>query len=96
MRSTTAAAFLTPEMTVPVEFCQGKPIGVTFPEIVEVRVAKTAAPIHTQGQDNVRKEARLENGITLLVPPFIAEGEVIRVKVEDSTYVERAKGEKRR
>jgi len=30
------------------------------------------------------------------VPPFIAAGETIRVKVEDATYVERAKGEKRR
>ncbi len=91
-----AAAFLTPEMTVPVEFCEGRPIGVTFPEIVEVRVAKTSEPVHTQGQDNVRKEAMLENGIVLLVPPFIAQGEVIRVTVEDATYVERAKGEKRR
>ena len=90
----TAAAYLTPEMTVPVEFCEGRPIGVTFPEIVEVRVAKTAAPVHTQGQDNVRKKATLENGVALLVPPFIAEGEWIRVDVEKGTYVERAKGAK--
>jgi elongation factor P len=91
-----AASFLTPEMTVPVEFCEGRPIGVTFPEIVEVRVARTAAPVHTQGQDNVRKEATLENGLALLVPPFIAEGEWIRVDVEKGTYVERAKGPKRK
>ena len=91
-----SAAFLTPEMTVPVEFCEGRPIGVNLPEIVEVRVASTATPVHTQGQDSVWKDARLENGLSLLVPPFIAEGETIRVKVEDATYVERAKGEKRR
>jgi len=91
-----AAPFLTPEMTVPVEFCEGRPIGVTFPEIVEVRVAETAPPIHTQGTDNVWKQARLENGVVLHVPPFIAEGEGIRVDVEKGTYVERAKGEKRR
>jgi elongation factor P len=91
-----AASFLTPEMTVPVEFCEGRPIGVTFPEIVEVRVAKTVAPVHTQGQDSVRKEATLENGVALLVPPFIAEGEWIRVDVEKGTYVERAKGVKRK
>lgn len=91
-----SAAFLTPEMTVPVEFCDGRPIGVNLPEIVEVRVASTAAPVHTQGQDSVWKAARLENGLTILVPPFIAEGELIRVKVEEATYVERAKGEKRR
>jgi len=91
-----SAAFLTPEMAVPVEFCEGRPIGVTLPEIVEIRVESTAVPLHTQGQDSVWKDARLENGLTILVPPFIAAGETIRVKVEDATYVERAKGEKRR
>jgi len=91
-----AAAFLTPEMTVPVEFCDGRPIGVTFPEIVDVRVAETTEPVHTQGQDNVWKEARLENGLTLLVPPFIGAGETIRVKVEEAAYIERARSEKRK
>ena len=91
-----AAAFLTPELTVPVEFCDGRPIGVTLPEIIEIRVATTAPPIHAQGADNVWKQARLENGVELHVPPFIAEGEWIRVDVEKGTYVERAKGEKRR
>ena len=91
-----ASPFLTPEMTVPVEFCEGEPIGVTFPEIVEARVARTAAPVHTQGQDNVRKEATLENGVAILVPPFIAEGEWIRVDIEKGTYVERARLERRK
>jgi elongation factor P len=91
-----AASYLTPEMTVPVEFCDGRPIGVTLPEIVEVRVAATAPPVHAQGADNVWKDARLENGVTLHVPPFIADGEWIRVDVEKGTYVERAKGERRK
>lgn len=91
-----AAVFLTPDMTVPVEFCEGRPIGATLPEIVDVRVAETAPPVHTQGTDNVRKQARLENGVVLLVPPFIAEGEWIRVDVEKGTYVERAKVERRK
>ncbi len=91
-----AASFLTPEMTLAVEFCEGRPIGVAVPEIVEVRVVRTAAPVHTQGQDNVWKEATLENGVSILVPPFIAEGEVVRVKVEDATYVERARSDRRR
>ncbi len=90
------AAFLTPEMTVPVEFCEGRPIGVTLPEIVEVRVVATPPPVHAQGADNVWKDARLENGVVLHVPPFIADGEWIRVDVEKGTYVERAKGERRK
>jgi len=91
-----AASFLTPDTTLTIEFCDERPVGATLPDVVEVRVAETTAPAHTHGSDNVWKEARLENGLTLLVPPFIAEGELIRVKVEDATYVERAKGEKRR
>jgi len=91
-----AAHFLLEEMVVPVEFVEGQPIGLVFPDIVEVKIADTAPPVHTQGGSNVWKEARLENGLTLQVPPFIAPGEVIRVEVERGTYVERAKSAKPR
>jgi elongation factor P len=90
-----AAVFLTEEMTVPVEFIDGRPIGIVFPEIVDVKVAETAPAAHTQGGSNVWKEARLENGLVLQVPPFIAPGETIRVDVERGAYVERAKPPKR-
>ena len=90
-----AAAFLVDGMTVPIEFVAGRPIGLIFPDIVDVKVAETAPPAHTQGGSNVWKEARLENGLTLQVPPFIAPGELIRVEVARGTYVERAKTTKR-
>jgi elongation factor P len=83
--------FLKPEMILPVEFFEGKPISVVFPDIVEVRVAETAEPIHSQGSDNVWKQARLEGGVEIQVPPFIAPGEMVRVEVETATYIERAK-----
>jgi elongation factor P len=54
-------------------------------------VAETAAPHHTPGTDNVWKQAKLDNGVTVMVPPFIAVGETIRVDVETGRYVERAK-----
>jgi elongation factor P len=87
-----AAAWLTEETVVPVEFVDGEPLGIVFPEIAEARVAETAAPYHTPGTDNVWKEAKLENGVKVMVPPFIDVGETIRVDVETSRYVERAKG----
>jgi len=90
-----AAIFLIEEMTVPVEFVDNRPIGLVFPDIVEVKVVETAPPAHTQGGSNVWKDARLENGLTLQVPPFIAPGETIRVDVERGAYVERAKAPKR-
>lgn len=91
-----AAPFLREEMTLPVEFFDGRPMSIVFPDIVDIRVAETAPPVHTQGNDNVWKEARLENGAGLMVPPFIAPGELIRVEVETGKYVERAKTDKKR
>lgn len=85
------AAWLTEEMVVPVEMVDGQPTGVVFPDIAEARVAETAAPYHTPGTDNVWKEAKLENGVSVMVPPFIDVGETIRVEVETGKYVERAK-----
>ncbi len=87
-----AAAWLAEGASVPVEFCEGRAIAITFPDIVEARIADTAPPAHGQGLTNVWKEARLENGLTLMVPPFIAPGETIRVQVETGTYLERAHG----
>jgi elongation factor P len=87
-----AAAFLREEMVLPVEFFDGRPVGVAFPEVVEVRVAETAPPLRGVGTEgSVWKEARLENGLVVMVPPFIAPGEWIRIEVETGTYVERAK-----
>lgn len=86
-----AAAWLSGETVVPVEFVDGEPLGVVLPEIAEARVAETAPPHHTPGADNVWKGARLENGVEVMVPPFIGEGDVIRVDVETRRYVERAR-----
>jgi len=90
------ARYLKPEMSVPVEFSEGQPVGVVFPSIVEVRVERTAPPAHSQSADNVWKEATLENGLQIMVPQFIAPGELIRVEVETTTYLERAKPEKKK
>ena len=86
-----ATDFLREEMVVPVEFVEGRPLGIVFPEIVDARVADTTPAVHAQGLTNVWKEAVLDNGLTIRVPQFIAPGELIRVKVEDAAYVERAK-----
>ena len=85
-----AEKFLRPEMRLSVEFFEGRPVSVSFPDIVEVRVADTALPTHTQ-QDNTWKPARLDNGVEVMVPQFIRSGEVIRVDVESGKYVERAR-----
>ncbi len=89
-----AAAYLAEGSTVQVEFSAGRAVGVVFPDVVEVQVVETAPPTRSVGNENVWKEARLDNGLVIQVPPFIAPGEWIRVEVATSTYVERAKRKK--
>lgn len=86
-----AASWLTEGMVVPVEFMEDEPLAIDFPGIAEAQVAQTAPPYHSPGTDNVWKAARLENGVSVMVPPFIDVGESIRVDVESGRYVERAK-----
>ena len=89
------AKFLKPEMKLPVEFFEGRPISVVFPAAVEVRIADTAPPVHS-GQDNTWKEATLENGETIRVPLFIGKDEMVRVEVESVCYLERVRLERKR
>jgi elongation factor P len=90
-----AEKFLQSGILVPVEFFEDKPISVIFPNVVEVRVARTAPAAHAH-QDNAWKAATLENGVEILVPLFIAPGEVVRVDVAAGRYVERARSERKR
>ena len=85
------AALLQPEMRVTVEFVEGNPVAVQFPDILEVRVADTAPPAHNQ-VDSVWKPARLENGAGIKVPQFIKPGDTIRLDVLNMKYMERSKG----
>jgi elongation factor P len=85
------ARFLLAEMRVAVEFVEGQPVSVAFPDILEVRVAETAPPVHQQ-QESVWKPARLDNGVEVMVPQFIKVGDLIRLDVANLRYIDRAKG----
>jgi len=86
------ARFLQPGMEVPVEFFEDEPISVVFPGVAEAAVANTAPPAHSQ-QDSAWKEAKLQNGVTIRVPLFIADGDVVRVEIKSGRYVERARAD---
>ena len=77
-------------MRLNIDQVEGKPVGVQFPEMMEVRIADTAPPIHQQ--DNTWKPARLENGMEIMVPQFIKTGDVVRLDLANLKYVDRAKG----
>jgi elongation factor P len=78
-------------MRVAVEFVEGRPLSVSFPDVLEVRVAETAPPVHQQ-VDSVWKPARLESGVEIMVPQFIKKGDLVRLDVANMKYMDRAKG----
>ena len=77
-------------MLLAIEFVEGQPVNVVFPEIIEIEVAETAPPTHQQ--DSTLKSATLNKGVLIRVPQFIKAGDVIRLDVENLKYIERAKG----
>jgi elongation factor P len=80
--------FLAEGMKVSVEFFEERPISVVLPPSMEAKVAETAPPMHS-GQENTWKEARLENGVQIQVPLFIAPGETVRIDLKTGRYLER-------
>ena len=86
------AAFLEPGMKLPVEFVAGQAVHVTFPDMIEVRIADTAPATHQQA-DSAFKPAKLGNGMEVMVPQFIKAGDMIRLDLETMKYVDRARQE---
>ncbi len=86
-----AAKWLMPNLTIEVEFYNGSPIGVALPASMELTVVETEPVMKGATASNSNKPAKLENGVTLQVPPFIVEGEKIRVNPSEERYMERVK-----
>lgn len=83
-------AYLQEGMDVKVCYCEGIAISVKLPETVILAIRETEPSIKGQTVTNSFKPAILENGIRVMVPPFVTSEDKIVVKTEDSTYVERA------
>jgi elongation factor P len=84
-----ALPFLQEGMDIRVEYCNDKPISLSLPEQVNGIVAQADAVVKGQTASASYKPAILENGVRVLVPPFIESGEEIIVRTEDFTYVSR-------
>ena len=82
--------YLIPQLKVTVEFFDGKPISVELPATVNLKVIETEPSLKGATVSNVTKPAKLETGLIVQVPPFITEGETIRVNTAEGTYQERA------
>lgn len=84
------AAFLQDGMTVTVESHEGKPIGITLPDQVTLKVVQADPVVKGQTAASSYKPAVLENGVRVQVPPFVEAGERIVVDTNELTYVRRA------
>lgn len=84
------AAFLQDGMKVTLEMHDERPIGIRLPSQVVLEVVEADAVVRGQTAASSYKPAKLENGLRVMVPPFIATGEKIVVDTNEITYVRRA------
>ncbi|MAE50236.1 MAG: elongation factor P [Micavibrio sp.] len=85
------AAFLQEGMTVEIETFEGEPLNVTLPKHVTVEVVEAEPVVKGQTATTSYKPAIADNGVKVMVPPYIDVGTRIVVKPEDGSFVERAK-----
>src|ERR1700730_18636759 len=86
-----AAQWLTPGLRLQAEFYEGAPIGIDLPASMELNVVQTDPAMKGAPISNVNKPAKLDNVATVTVPPFVNEGDRIRVDPTEGRYIERAK-----
>jgi elongation factor P len=85
-----AVEYLTPNLQISVSFYDGKPVGIDLPTYVEMTVVETEPGIKSATASSVTKPAKMETGLVVQVPPFINEGEKIRVDTAEGVYMSRA------
>jgi elongation factor P len=85
-----AVDYLTANMQIRIEFFDGKAVGVELPQTVDLKVIETEPGIKSATASSVTKPAKTETGLVVQVPPFINEGETIRVDTAEGAYLSRA------
>ena len=78
------------EIKITVGFYEGQLVQVILPTLVEMEIITTVETIHHE-QDNTFKSAKLNNGMEILVPQFIKQGERVNVEIESGKYHDRVK-----
>ncbi len=86
-----AEHYLKGNEVVQVSFVEGKIVGFDLPTVVELEVTDTIPAIKGATATNQNKDAVLETGLRIKVPPFVENGTVVRVDTRTGEYLERAK-----
>jgi elongation factor P len=82
--------FLQDGMTITIEYYEAEALNATLPQKVTCTVVETEPVVKGQTAANSFKPALLDNGVKVMVPPFVGEGEAIVVNTETMDYAERA------
>ena len=82
--------FLQDGMTITVEFHESEALNASLPQKVTCRVVETEPVVKGQTAANSFKPAVLDNGVKVMVPPFVGQDEDIVVNTETMEYAERA------
>jgi len=85
-----AVDYLTSNLQIKVEFFDGKAVGIELPQTVVLTVTEVEPGLKSATASSVTKPAKTETGLIVQVPPFINEGEKIKVDTAEGTYLSRA------
>jgi elongation factor P len=86
-----AVPYLMSNIKLKIAMFEERPVGIELPQTVDMKVMETEPAIKGASVSNVGKPAKMETGLVVQVPAFIAEGERIRVDTASGAYVERVK-----
>ena len=87
-----AHLYLKGNETVMCSAVEGAIVSTELPNTVELTITDTPPIVKGATATNQSKDAELETGLKIKVPPFIAPGETVRVDTRTGEYLERAKG----
>ncbi len=85
-----AANYLKDGMSIRITSYKDETIGLDLPDTVVLKVVETGPAFRGDTVASTAKPARLETGVTIQVPVFVAEGESVKVDTRSGHYVERA------
>lgn len=82
--------YIVPDALIKVEFYGSEPVGIELPPTVDLKVEETVPGIKGATASAQVKPARLETGLVVQVPPFVNNGDMVRVSTETGEYLSRA------
>jgi elongation factor P len=85
-----AMNYMVAESVISMEFYGSEPVGIELPQTVDLTVVETTPAIKGATASAQLKPATLETGLVVQVPPFVSEGDRVRINTETGEYQSRA------